>query len=75
MQEQGVEISSTQSIIDDARNGKMFILVDHEERENEGDLVIPGQMATPNAVNFMFSAVINIVFWIYINCKKVKGRF
>ena len=31
----------------------MFILVDHEDRENEGDLVIPGQMATPNAVNFM----------------------
>ena len=53
MKEQGVEISSTQSIIDDARNGKMFILVDHEERENEGDLVIPGQMATPNAVNFI----------------------
>ena len=53
MKEQGVEISSTQSIIEDARNGKMFILVDHEDRENEGDLVIPGQMATPNAVNFM----------------------
>ena len=53
MKEQAVEISSTQSIIDDARNGKMFILVDHEDRENEGDLVIPGQMATPNAVNFM----------------------
>ena len=53
MKEQSVEISSTQSIIDDARNGKMFILVDHEDRENEGDLVIPGQMATPNAVNFM----------------------
>ena len=48
-----VEISSIQSIIEDARNGKMFILVDHEDRENEGDLVIPGQMATPNAVNFM----------------------
>ena len=53
MSEQSVEISSTQSIIEDARNGKMFILVDHEDRENEGDLVIPGQMATPNAVNFM----------------------
>ena len=53
MKEQDVEISSTQSIIEDARNGKMFILVDHEDRENEGDLVIPGQMATPNAVNFM----------------------
>jgi 3,4-dihydroxy 2-butanone 4-phosphate synthase / GTP cyclohydrolase II len=31
----------------------MFILVDHEDRENEGDLVIPAQMATPEAVNFM----------------------
>ena len=36
MKEQGVEISSTQSIIEDARMGKMFILVDHEDRENEG---------------------------------------
>ncbi|MBP7241534.1 MAG: 3,4-dihydroxy-2-butanone-4-phosphate synthase [Amaricoccus sp.] len=31
----------------------MFILVDHEDRENEGDLVIPAQMCTPNAINFM----------------------
>ncbi len=46
-------ISSTEDIIDDARNGRMFILVDHEDRENEGDLVIPAQMATPEAVNFM----------------------
>jgi 3,4-dihydroxy 2-butanone 4-phosphate synthase/GTP cyclohydrolase II len=46
-------ISSTEEIIDDARNGRMFILVDHEDRENEGDLVIPAQMCTPNAVNFM----------------------
>jgi len=46
-------ISSTEEIIEDARNGRMFILVDHEDRENEGDLVIPAQMATPEAVNFM----------------------
>ncbi|MFM2356665.1 MAG: 3,4-dihydroxy-2-butanone 4-phosphate synthase [Pseudomonadota bacterium] len=46
-------ISSTEEIIDAARNGKMFILVDHEDRENEGDLVIPGQMCTPDAINFM----------------------
>ncbi|MFC5736241.1 3,4-dihydroxy-2-butanone-4-phosphate synthase [Sinirhodobacter huangdaonensis] len=46
-------ISSIEEIIEDARNGKMFILVDHEDRENEGDLVIPAQMATPNAINFM----------------------
>ena len=46
-------ISSVDEIINDARNGKMFILVDHEDRENEGDLVIPAQMATPDAINFM----------------------
>jgi 3,4-dihydroxy 2-butanone 4-phosphate synthase / GTP cyclohydrolase II len=46
-------ISSTEDIIEDARNGRMFILVDHEDRENEGDLVIPAQMCTPNAINFM----------------------
>ncbi|MFN4157510.1 MAG: 3,4-dihydroxy-2-butanone-4-phosphate synthase [Gemmobacter sp.] len=46
-------ISSVEEIIEDARNGRMFILVDHEDRENEGDLVIPAQMCTPAAINFM----------------------
>ena len=46
-------ISSIEEIIEDARNGRMFILIDHEDRENEGDLVIPAQMATPDAINFM----------------------
>jgi len=40
-------------LIEEARNGRMFILVDDEDRENEGDLVIPAQMATPEAINFM----------------------
>src|SRR5881409_4393664 len=43
----------TEEIINEARNGRMFILVDDEGRENEGDLVIPAQMATPDAINFM----------------------
>ncbi len=46
-------ISPIEEILADARNGRMFILVDHEDRENEGDLVIPAQMATPDAINFM----------------------
>ncbi|NCO21569.1 MAG: 3,4-dihydroxy-2-butanone-4-phosphate synthase [Rhodobacterales bacterium] len=46
-------VSSIEDIIADAKAGKMFILVDHEDRENEGDLVIPAEMATPEAVNFM----------------------
>jgi 3,4-dihydroxy 2-butanone 4-phosphate synthase/GTP cyclohydrolase II len=46
-------ISSISEVIDEARNGRMFILVDAEDRENEGDLVIPAQMCTPEAINFM----------------------
>ncbi len=46
-------VSSIEEILEDARNGRMFVLVDHEDRENEGDLVIPAQMATPEAINFM----------------------
>lgn len=46
-------ISSTEEIIEEAREGRMFILVDAEDRENEGDLVIPAQFATPAQVNFM----------------------
>jgi 3,4-dihydroxy 2-butanone 4-phosphate synthase/GTP cyclohydrolase II len=42
-----------EEIIDEARNGRMFVLVDDEDRENEGDLIIPAQMATPSAINFM----------------------
>lgn len=46
-------ITDIEEILEDARNGQMYILVDHEDRENEGDLIIPAQMATPNAINFM----------------------
>src|SRR5580692_972534 len=46
-------LSSPEELIDEARNGRMFILVDDEDRENEGDLVIPAQFATPDAINFM----------------------
>lgn len=46
-------LSSAEVIVDEARNGRMFILVDDEDRENEGDLIIPAQMATPDAINFM----------------------
>ncbi|MBS0561747.1 MAG: 3,4-dihydroxy-2-butanone-4-phosphate synthase [Proteobacteria bacterium] len=46
-------LSSAEELIEEAQNGRMFILVDDEDRENEGDLVIPAQFATPDAVNFM----------------------
>ena len=46
-------ISDIDEIIEDARNGRMYILVDAEDRENEGDLIVPASFATPEAVNFM----------------------
>lgn len=46
-------ISSIEELIAEARNGKMIVLVDAEDRENEGDLFIPAQMCTPEAINFM----------------------
>ena len=46
-------ISSIEEIIEDARNGRPYILVDAEDRENEGDVIIPAQMATPERINFM----------------------
>jgi 3,4-dihydroxy 2-butanone 4-phosphate synthase / GTP cyclohydrolase II len=46
-------LASSEELIEEARHGRMFILVDDEDRENEGDLVVPAQLATPSAVNFM----------------------
>ena len=46
-------VSPTEELLEEARSGRMFILVDDEDRENEGDLVIPAQFATPDAINFM----------------------
>ena len=46
-------LTPTAELLEEARAGRMFILVDDEDRENEGDLVIPAQFATPEAINFM----------------------
>ena len=46
-------LSSIEEIINDARNGKMYILVDDPDRENEGDLILPAQNVTPRSINFM----------------------
>jgi len=47
------KFSKISQIISDAKKGKMFVLVDDEGRENEGDLIIPASKVTPNAINFM----------------------
>jgi len=48
-----IKFSNIEKIIQDAKSGKMFILVDDESRENEGDLVIPASKVTPKSINFM----------------------
>ena len=46
-------ISPIEDILADAREGRMVVLVDHEDRENEGDVIVPAQMITPEKINFM----------------------
>lgn len=48
-------ISPIEEIIEEARQGRMVILADDEGRENEGDLMIPAQFVTPQAINFMIT--------------------
>jgi len=47
------KFNTIEEIIEDLRQGKMVVMVDDEDRENEGDLIMAAQMATPEAVNFM----------------------
>ena len=53
MTEGGAGLSPPEALIEEARRGRMVVLVDSQDRENEGDLVIPAQMADAGAVNFM----------------------
>ncbi|MDK9719063.1 MAG: 3,4-dihydroxy-2-butanone-4-phosphate synthase, partial [Trichlorobacter sp.] len=46
-------VCTIEEAIEDIRQGKMVILVDDEDRENEGDLTMAAEMATPEAINFM----------------------
>ena len=50
---QSAPLATTAELVEEVRNGRMVVLVDAEDRENEGDLIIPAQMATPDAINFM----------------------
>ena len=48
-----IKFSKIKRIIQDAKSGKMFVLVDDEGRENEGDLIIPASRVSPKSINFM----------------------
>ena len=47
------QISPAKEIIEEIKNGRMVVLVDDENRENEGDLVVAAEFATPAHINFM----------------------
>ena len=48
-----MQLNSIEELIEDIRQGKMVILMDDEDRENEGDLVMAAEHVTPEAINFM----------------------
>ena len=48
-----ITLDSIEDVLADLRRGKMVVIVDDEDRENEGDLIIPAQTITPEAINFM----------------------
>ena len=48
-----MELNTTEEIIEDLKQGKMVIIMDDEDRENEGDLVMASEKITPEAINFM----------------------
>src|SRR5476651_2869606 len=48
-------IAPTQQLIDEIRRGRMIVLADEEDRENEGDLVLAADFVTPEAINFMIT--------------------
>jgi len=50
-----MNLSPIEEIIDEARQGRIFILADDENRENEGDFILPAQFVTPQAINFMIT--------------------
>ena len=48
-----MKFNTIEEALEDLKQGKMVVVVDDEDRENEGDLVLPAEMATPEAINFM----------------------
>ena len=56
-----MEFNSTQEIIDDIADGKLVILVDDEDRENEGDLVCAAELVTPEIINFMATKGLSLI--------------
>ncbi|RDV29381.1 3,4-dihydroxy-2-butanone-4-phosphate synthase [Alteromonas aestuariivivens] len=67
-------LNSTAEIIEDIRQGKMVILMDDEDRENEGDLIMAAEHVTPEAINFMVTHARGLVClpMTQQRCRKLK---
>ena len=48
-----MELNTTEELIDEIKNGKMVILMDDEDRENEGDFILAADCVRPEDINFM----------------------
>ena len=68
------KFSKISQILQDAKRGKMFILVDDEGRENEGDLVIPASKASAKSINFMAKYGRGLIC-LALNQPQVKGEW
>ena len=68
-------LSSIEDVIKDAAKGKIFILVDDENRENEGDLCVLGEFASPDAINFMAKYGRGLICLVFNKITVRKFRF
>mgnify|MGYP001488958415 CR=1 FL=1 len=69
--------NKTTEIIEDLRNGKMVIILDDEDRENEGDLICAAEAVTPEIINFMATHGRGLICLALDDkkCKKLNLRF
>ena len=64
-----IKLNSIQEAIEDIKNGKIIIVVDDEDRENEGDFIAAAESVTPEMVNFMAKHKINSIASTTTNTK------
>ena len=65
-------ISKIEDAIKDIKKGKMVILVDDQDRENEGDLIVAAEFATPEVINFMATHGRGLIC-LSVNTSKLKN--
>src|SRR2546427_443363 len=66
--------ATVEAAIEDIREGRMVIVVDDEDRENEGDLTIAAQFATPEAINFMATHARGLICLCVLTPRAVAGK-